>query len=312
VKRKVIVLTVTAGLGLGLGPGLGLLGCRGGGQAANRAQVATLDQMLRPAFFASAARKLGGAHFHGTTRMAITAQARAAAGTDAVTTTTDAWLDRQGNYRIVESNDHDGGREIVVHGRDLYVALRYGKMIHRAAEQPEPERLLEEALGGPWAAWQIAAPFAVIERGGTQLMGGAKANEYRVTRSETKSEPAGEAAPAALGVGKWRETVVVQKLDGRLWVDDTSGALIKADLSIAFTGQRDDGPLQGTIDVRTAIDGAASTPLVTRPAADELALRQRIVPEQKELLGGLLGSAAATTTAPGLPRLPGAAKGRHP
>ena len=60
-----------------------------------------------------------------------------------------------GNYRIVENNDRDGGREIVVRGRDLYVALRYGKMIRRAAEQPEPDQLLQEALGGPWAAWQI-------------------------------------------------------------------------------------------------------------------------------------------------------------
>lgn len=318
-KRKVIALTVTAGLG-----GLGLFGCHGGGEAANRVQVANLDQALRPAVFASALRKLGGAHFHGTTRMAVTAGSaaggaaarpgEAGASADAVTTTTDAWLDRTGNYRIVENNDRDGGREIVVRGRDLYVALRYGKMIRRAAEEPEPEQLLQQALGGPWAAWEIAAPFAAIERGGTELLGGAKASQYRVTKSDRRAE-----APQdlAVGVRKWRGTVAVQKLDGRLWIDDSSGALIKSELAISFTGQRDDRPLQGTIEVRTDVDGAASTAPIAKPAAaEELALRQRIVPEQKELLSGLRGTPVAPAAAAPRPtggRAPAAGtKGKHP
>ena len=126
-------------------------GCHGRDDAANRAAVANLDQALNPTFFAAALRKLGGAHFHGTTRMSVTAAATASneAGWDTVTTTTDLWLDRGGNYRIVETNDQDGGREVVLFGHDLSVALRYGKMIRRKAQDPEPERLLEEALGGP-------------------------------------------------------------------------------------------------------------------------------------------------------------------
>ena len=31
-------------------------------------------------------------------------------------------------------------------------------MIRRPAEEPEPTRLLEEALGGPWAAWDLLSP----------------------------------------------------------------------------------------------------------------------------------------------------------
>ena len=48
------------------------------GDAANRAAVANLDQALQPAFFAAALRKLGGAHFHGATRMSVTAAPRPA------------------------------------------------------------------------------------------------------------------------------------------------------------------------------------------------------------------------------------------
>ena len=131
---------------------LGAAGCHGRDDAANRAAVANLDQALNPTFLAAALRKLGGAHFHCTTRMSVTAAATPSneAGWDTVTTTTDLWLDRGGNYRIVETNDQDGGREIVLFGHDLFVALRYGKMIRRKSQDPEPERLLEEALGGPW------------------------------------------------------------------------------------------------------------------------------------------------------------------
>ena len=45
----------------------------------------------------------------------------------------------------------------------------------------------------------------------------------------------------------------------------------------------------GTIDVQTAIDEVGKVPAIARPAAEELSLRQRIVPEQKEMLGGLTG-----------------------
>ena len=140
-------------------------GCHGRDDAANRAAVANLDQALNPTFLVAALRKLGGAHFHGTTRMSVTAAATPTneAGWDTVTTTTDLWLDRGGNYRIVETNDQDGGREVVLFGHDLSVALRYGKMVRRRAQDPEPERLLEEALGGPWSGWEVASPFAIIK-----------------------------------------------------------------------------------------------------------------------------------------------------
>ena len=49
----------------------------------------------------------------------------------------------------------------------------------------------------------------------------------------------------------------------------------------------DAGEEQGTIDVHTALSDVASLPPVQRPAAEELVLRQRTVPEARELLRGL-------------------------
>ncbi len=278
-------------------------GCRGRDDAANRAAVANLDQELNPAFLAAALRKLGGAHFHSTARMSVTAGATASneAGWDTVTTTTDLWLDRGGNYRIVESNDQDGGREVVLFGHDLSVALRYGKMIRRKAQDPEPERLLEEALGAPWSGWQVAAPYAITKHNPVDVGGGRKGEEYRVTKSDKRRRKAPKYSP---GIRYWRSNASVLELNGRMIVDAASSALLKSELLVVFTAQRTgeprsdgrDGPPEavvGTVDVQTAIDQIGAVAAIQRPPAEELSLRQRIVPEQRDLLGGLTAAGNA-------------------
>ena len=49
----------------------------------------------------------------------------------------------------------------------------------------------------------------------------------------------------------------------------------------------------GTVDVQTTIDEIGAVPAIQRPPAEELSLRQRIVPEQRELLGGLTAAGNA-------------------
>lgn len=276
-----------------------LAGCHGRDDAANRAAAASLDQALSPVFFADALRKLGGAHFHSTARVSVTAAATTTneAGWDTVTTTTDVWLDRGGNYRILETNDQDGGREIVLFGHDLNVALRYGKMIRRKAQDPEPERLLEEALGGPWAAWEVAAPYAIIKHRPAPTVGGRKGEEYRVSKSERRHRKPAKIPP---GMRHWRTSASVLELNGDMAVDAATSALLKSDFVVVFAAQRPsesvndppNEPVVGTVDVQTTIDGIGTTPPIAKPVDEELSLRQRIVPEQKELLGGLSAAAA--------------------
>lgn len=260
----------------------GAAGCNRGPSEQARARTASLEQALRPGFFATAVRKMGGGHFRSTARFAVGPHGK---GPDVVTTTTDVWLDRAGNYRVVESNDQDGGREVILHGRELAVKLRYGKMIRRIAEEPEPTRILEEALGAPWAAWEIIAPATAIEPGKTQLIAGAKAEEYRLVKGAAVTK-----RPRDLPrLRKWRGTVAVQQVDGHMLVDERSGALVKADMRAAYTLTQDGRGLYGTIDVKANLTEAAAVPPIQKPAAEELSFRQRIVPEQKELLGGLGG-----------------------
>src|SRR5262249_44491990 len=161
---------------------------------------------------------------HATSRFS----AGAGAAANAVTTTTDVWFDRSGNYRFREQNDRDGGREVVLYGRELSVALRYGKMIRRVAEEPEPSRLLEEALGAPFAVFDLVAPGARVARAETELVGGARATVFELRPGDGAGSGS---TPAFEGLRKWRNKTSINELQGRVVVDDATGALVRCDLT---------------------------------------------------------------------------------
>jgi hypothetical protein len=266
-------------------------GCSRGPDPATRARSASLADALRPAFFAEALRRGGGAHYHGTARFAV----GIASPDDGVTTTTDVWVDGAHNYRLAETNDREGGRDVVLVGRELFVALRYGKMIRRVAEEPEPTRLLEEALGAPWAAWEVAAPYVSVERASSP--GGEKATAYRLTRATARAEDP-TAGDAQKGLRAWRASAVVDQLSGRAVVDDASGALRAFDLQATFTTKRDGQELKGALEVHGALTDVGSVAGVTAPPSEDLALRQRLVPEQRDLLAGLPSTRLPPAAAP--------------
>jgi hypothetical protein len=269
-------------------------------------KVTVLADALRPEVFAAALKRVGGAHFHATARFA----AGPPGGTpNAVTTTTDVWVDRAGNYRFVEQNDRDGGREVVLYGRELAVALRYGKMIRRVAEEPEPSRLLEEALGAPFAVFDLVARRARVTRAGTELVGGARATVFELQPSDGAGSDPGRALE---GLRKWRSKASFDALSGRVVVDDATGALVRCDLTAKFATEGEPKPVQGTVDVHTVLTDVASTPAIEKPAAEDLSMRQRTLPEQRELLRGLgQARAAAEPPRPGARTIP-AGRGAKP
>jgi hypothetical protein len=242
-----------------------------------------LAEAMRPERFAAALRKLGGAHLHGTTKLAVGPTGGAPLG---VTTTTDVWVDRTGNYRLHEDNDQDGGRDVVLHGRELAVALRYGKMVRRIAEEPEPSQLLEQALGAPWSLFELAGSRVRITPAGAAPTTGAKATTFDLTLGTGDSAAKRPVAPL-YGLRAWRETATLASLAGQVVADDATGALMRVDVTARFTGRGPAGPIEGTFEVHSALSEVGSTAAIARPDAEELALRQRTVPEQKELLRGL-------------------------
>jgi hypothetical protein len=313
-KRKYVFALVALGAAAGCGRG-------GKREPAPLPPAVAVGEALAPAAFARALAHAGGGHFHAVTRLrAGPAGAKVeppgagdAQATD-VTTTTDVWVDRAGNYRMREENDRDGGREVVLYGRELSVALRYGKMIRRIAEEPEPHRLLEQGLGGPGAVFELCASHARVTRVGTELYGGAKATVYEVALGDptpvADRAEALAAAPGALplaGLRAWRASATFDEVAGRVAIDDASGALVKADLVARFSGKAEGGPVSGGAEVHAVLTDVAATPAIERPPSEELTSRQRIVPEQRELLHGV----PATHPVPEPPRRGQAGEAHH-
>jgi hypothetical protein len=243
-----------------------------------------LDTALQPAALVAGLRRLAGAHFHATATFRVSAAGGPdAGGKDAITTTTDLWIDKQGNFRLAESNDQDGGREVVRVGSELAVALRYGKLIRRPAQDPEPQRFLEEGVGSPWAAWDTVRRFVGVVPAGN-----------RAFRLQKAAEPR-PAPAAATALRKWREAAEVEALAGEARLD-AKGGLQGFSLNARFRADRDGTAIEGEIAVAASVEVATAP--VTMPAAETLPVRQRTILEERALLGGLGGRAASLPTAP--------------
>jgi hypothetical protein len=241
--------------------------------------------VLSPSNMARALLRSGGGHYRATYTHGITPPDGTEAEPDLqpITTTTNVWMDRIGHYRLVESNDQDGGREVILHTRQLAVMLRHGKLIHRPAHEPEPTRLLEEALGGPWAAWEIARRFADVTQRedpstnpATVVYSLSKASVPRSVRGGFESD-----SP----LRKWRETIALQSLSGEVRLEKATGLLSSARIDARFTLRRDGLPLSGQVRVdATVLDRGREKP-ISPPPAEELPVRQRTILEERALLG---------------------------
>jgi hypothetical protein len=269
---------------------LGLaLGCGSPPPVEGRTPLEELDALLRPAAQAVSVRRLPSAHVTGSVMYRISVAGAAAPDEtgreprDSITTKTELWLDRRGQYRLVETNDQDGGRTVVRYGHDLAIALRHGKMIRRPALEPEPTRFIEEAVGGPWAAWETVRRFATVGRGPAGYQLTRSGGRVVVVRSNSGNS-----------LRSWRDTVQVQDLSGEARVDPRTGALLAFTLNAHFSATRSDGvPLSGELAVTSRIDSIGSTASIVPPNAEELEPRARSIVEERTLLGDLNRPASA-------------------
>ncbi len=266
-------------------------GCGRAKTAAGLSPVESLDGALAPSAFVANLRKAGGGHFHATARFRADAAARAqpddgakAASPPAVTTTTDLWMDKAGNFRLSESNDQDGGRDIVRVGGEIAAALRYGRMVRRPAQDAESNRLLAEALGAPWAVWEVVRRQVEVE--------GAGQGAFRCKLGGRLTNlPAG--FPASVGLRKWRDTVLVKGLDGQVALDAAGKLPLAFACKTNFQAVRDELPIAGEIAVSATLDEVGKVADIVMPEAETLHLRQRTALEERALLGGLGAAVAA-------------------
>jgi hypothetical protein len=260
-----------------------------------RSGLETLDGALAPDDLVAALREAGGGHFRSTSMFRVDGASHAEAddGTEpaspsAVTTTTDLWMDKQGNFRLVENNDQDGGREIVRVGGEVAVALRYGKRIRRSAQDAENARFLAEALGAPWAAWEIVRRQVNVDEAGQ--------GAYRL-RLGTKLTDLPSNFATTQGLRKWRDAIEVRTLEGQAALAFDGRLPVAFTCKTTFRAARDQGsdkvPVVGEVAVSAAFDQLGKVADIAMPEAEPLHLRQRTVLEEKALLGGLSASLVA-------------------
>jgi hypothetical protein len=269
-------------------------GCGRSSAPPRESPVEELDSMLVPGAFAKALRRVGG-HFHAVTTFDLGPPGAAGlvpGSRDAVTTTTDIWMDKLGHYRLLETNDRDGGREVIVHGKEMAVALRYGRLIKRPMQEMEATRYLEEGLGGPIAAWEIARRFAEVARrdeGAGQ--GNVRTSVIEVTKA---GEPQAVKADFenASPLQKWRESINVDSLTGQVRIDETLAAATKLKLEAHIGLDREGIPLAGVVRVEAELGDLGKVAPMDPPQAEELQVRQRTILEERALLGRAVGEGA--------------------
>jgi hypothetical protein len=272
-------------------------GCHSKKTEAPLGPTETLDTVLVPDALIAAIGKAGGGHYHATALFRAEAERKVAASEGkpasppAVTTMTDLWLDGKGNFRLLETNDQDGGREIIRQGRDIAVALRYGKLVKRQAENGEIVRFLAEAVGAPRAAWEVVRRQVLVKA--------TAPGRYELAQAAHATElPSGFFSAQALqgGLQAWRRTVEVQSLIGRAGVEIGVPQIFEC--TAHFRATRDDLPIDGDVAVVASVDQLGKVPDVVMPEAESLQVRQRTILEEKALLSGIRSTLPLPTPSP--------------
>lgn len=253
----------------------------GRGRSLSAKQASNIvESLILPQATLQALRRSGGGSFHGTATFRLRAKIPPSPHSvpkskDSITTVTDLWVDGQGNFRLVETNDQDGGREIVRVNKEAVVTIRYGKPIRRSMTTTEAEAILSEALGGPYAAWEVAYRQVLVEM--------VTSDNYRLRRSEK----ALTMPPATTPLRSWRDTVVVKTVEGE--IRSEKGLLTLCTLLTTFDARRESVLLDGEMAVTVTMGDTGKVAPIVLPTVDTLPSRQRTVLDERALLGGLQG-----------------------
>jgi hypothetical protein len=239
-----------------------------------------VESLIQPQATLTTLRARGGGSFHGTSTFRLSAKVPPSPHSvpkakDTITTVTDLWLDGKGNFRLVETNDQDGGREIIRVNSEAVVAIRYGKPIRRSMTSTEAETILLEALGGPYAAWEIAYRQVLVEM--------ISSDNFRLRRSDK----ALRMPPASTPLRSWRDTVVVKTVEGE--IRSEKGLLTLCTLLTTFDARQGPILLDGEMAVTVTMGDEGKVASIVLPAADASPSRQRTTLDERALLGGLQG-----------------------
>lgn len=267
---------------------------------ATSAAEGSVDSLTSPKRLARALQARGGAEVTASVRLRVAPKKPdGLLGAQDITTTTNLVVDKDGHYSLREENDHDGGRWVFFTGNEIGVKLRYGKLIKRTVRGgSEPADILEQALGQPWAAWDLFAARASY----AQNVAADGTTTLTLSLDPAASEQA-ERAPKE-GLQSWRNTAVPTQLQGKLTFLPAAAklppTLISADITGSFSGTNTAGgvshEIEGTVNIVFSAKSLGQAVAEPMPDEAEAAFtKQRTVLEERALLSdGPAAKAAAT------------------
>ena len=283
------------GLAMAALAGVGLLlcaACKRKPAAAPAAQT-TVDELLLPQKIVEALTHRKGAQVKAKTEFHVAVpRGQSVAGAQDIVTIAEVLLDPHGHYSLQEENDQDGGRSVYFNGEDIAVKLRYGKVIKRSGRGAEATEILEQALGGPWAAWELLASNSTFTAAPA-----ASDGTITLTLALGHSKRAGGSqSPHRLpdGLSSWRKTAVPKDVKGTLRYlpggENLPATLVAAEISGSFSADVEKAggihQVQGQVQIQLQTEGIGQTAALPIPEdADQAWTRQRTILEERALLG---------------------------
>ncbi len=227
---------------------------------------------------------LGGHVFHGTSTIEVKEGDKVVQHIED-TTLIDYRADGQFHARL--DNDHDYGREAVFVGGTMYVRPRHSKYNKRApTSDDEPLEVRDEIFGTLGAQLELVGFAAELSGGAGTQVGGRQAKEIDLALDPHPGKPPKQTLPQR----KWRASIHVTALKGKLLVDAENGAPLKGDLDAALTFTRDGHDYTMTLHVTHEIDKIGTDPAVSAPPADlvvVVAQAYKEADEREQLLHGI-------------------------
>lgn len=192
--------------------------------------------------------------------------------------------DGQGHYSVRKQTSEQYGVELIFTGKWLYSRLRYQPFSRRLpADDKEPGRLLNKHYGLLAAYLRLLGPFTAITRGSASRYEGREAIILSLARRNAPADP--PAGVALERAKRWRRSIDVEALSGKVVVDARTGAALKAELEARFSFALPRGEAPKTGIPRELSSERGGVALSFEQTISEIGKRQQIVapPEDERM-----------------------------
>jgi hypothetical protein len=165
-------------------------------------------------------------------------------------------------FRAVVENSADYGREIVFADGQLYLRPRYGAFHRRPpSDEHEPAGWRDDIYAELAGHLELLAPGLAVRDGGAADVNGRPARRIELARAETPRELPAPAMPQRA----WRGSVEVESLSGEIFLDQVTGAPLRARLEGVARARRDQRAVRMHIVVEHAVEAIGQTVAITAP-----------------------------------------------